>query len=66
MSFVVERMTDVSLYPKEQEPKNILNVKRGIISALIAPALDSHDNREMVRGTMVIVLYPQEHIHLQH
>lgn len=60
LSFVVERMTDVSLYPEEQEPKNILNVKRGIISALIAPALDSHDNREMAtihgkcKGSVVI------------
>ncbi|XP_041928257.1 apolipoprotein B-100 [Alosa sapidissima] len=47
LSFVVSKMTDVSLYPKEQEPKNILNVKRGIISALITPSMGWQDSREM-------------------
>lgn len=46
-------MGEVLVFPKEEEPKNILNVKRGIISALNIPSMDSQKNREMVRGTMM-------------
>lgn len=31
---------DVKLYPEEDEPINILNIKRGIVSALMVPDID--------------------------
>uniref|UniRef100_A0A8C5G644 Apolipoprotein B-100-like n=1 Tax=Gouania willdenowi TaxID=441366 RepID=A0A8C5G644_GOUWI len=43
----VEGQSDVKLYPEEDEPVNILNIKRGIISALIVPSLDEDRNKEM-------------------
>ncbi|XP_062378186.1 apolipoprotein B-100 [Sardina pilchardus] len=46
LSFTVEMKTEVSLYPSEEE-KNILNVKRGIISALLAPSMNAQDNKVM-------------------
>ncbi|KAM3931862.1 apolipoprotein B-100 [Leptodactylus fuscus] len=37
VSFSVQDGKRVVLYPKEEEPVNILNIKRGIISALLVP-----------------------------
>ncbi|XP_056150457.1 apolipoprotein B-100-like [Lampris incognitus] len=47
LKFMVEGQTDVKLFPEEDEPVNILNVKRGIISALVVPAMEEERNREM-------------------
>ncbi|XP_056420267.1 apolipoprotein B-100 isoform X2 [Hyla sarda] len=37
VNFSVQLGKQVILYPKEEEPVNILNIKRGIISALLVP-----------------------------
>ncbi|XP_066530178.1 apolipoprotein B-100 [Hoplias malabaricus] len=47
LNFMVERVTDVSLFPEKDEPENILNIKRGIISALLAPVPEEEHNIKM-------------------
>ncbi|XP_030645296.1 apolipoprotein B-100 [Chanos chanos] len=47
LNFFVEDVTTVSIFPEKDEPENILNVKRGIISALLVPVMEEHDNRKM-------------------
>ncbi len=49
LNFVVEQVTSVSIYPEKDEPENILNIKRGIISALLMPVLEEEHNEKMVR-----------------
>uniref|UniRef100_A0A3Q3GHJ2 Vitellogenin domain-containing protein n=1 Tax=Kryptolebias marmoratus TaxID=37003 RepID=A0A3Q3GHJ2_KRYMA len=44
----VEGRSDVKLFPEDDEPTSILNVKRGIVSALLVPDLDEEKNAEMV------------------
>ncbi|KAM4600709.1 apolipoprotein B-100-like [Polymixia lowei] len=55
LKIVVEGQTDVKLFPEEDEPVKILNVKRGIVSALIVPVMEEERNREMatVHGVCV-------------
>uniref|UniRef100_A0A3B5BD93 Apolipoprotein B-100-like n=1 Tax=Stegastes partitus TaxID=144197 RepID=A0A3B5BD93_9TELE len=40
LKFSVEGVTNVELYPETDEPVNILNIKRGIVSALLVPILE--------------------------
>ncbi|XP_056122383.1 apolipoprotein B-100 [Rhinichthys klamathensis goyatoka] len=47
LNFVVEQVTSVSIYPEKDEPENILNIKRGIISALLVPVLEGEHNKKM-------------------
>ncbi|KAL0965051.1 hypothetical protein UPYG_G00276130 [Umbra pygmaea] len=47
LKFVVEGAYDVKLYPEEDESKTILNIKRGIISALAVPLLEEDNNKKM-------------------
>uniref|UniRef100_A0A3B1IGJ9 Apolipoprotein B n=1 Tax=Astyanax mexicanus TaxID=7994 RepID=A0A3B1IGJ9_ASTMX len=47
LNFVVEQVTEVSVFPKEDEPENILNIKRGIISALLSPVMEEEHNKKM-------------------
>ncbi|XP_067311333.1 apolipoprotein B-100 isoform X2 [Pseudorasbora parva] len=47
LNFVVEQVTSVSIYPEKDEPENILNIKRGIISALLVPVLEEEHNNKM-------------------
>lgn len=47
MRFVVEGETGVTLYPEGDET-NILNFKRGIISALIVPVMEKEQSKDMV------------------
>uniref|UniRef100_A0A8C1G4P6 Apolipoprotein B-100-like n=1 Tax=Cyprinus carpio TaxID=7962 RepID=A0A8C1G4P6_CYPCA len=47
LNFVVEQVTSVSIYPEKDEPENILNIKRGIISALLVPVLEKEHNEKM-------------------
>ncbi|XP_073682716.1 apolipoprotein B-100 [Garra rufa] len=47
LNFVVEQVTSVSIYPEKDEPENILNIKRGIISALLVPVLEEELNERM-------------------
>ncbi|KAM9354956.1 apolipoprotein B-100-like [Pholidichthys leucotaenia] len=47
LKITVEGQTDVKLYPEGDEPINILNVKRGIVSALMVPATEEEKNKEM-------------------
>uniref|UniRef100_A0AAX7U3W8 Vitellogenin domain-containing protein n=1 Tax=Astatotilapia calliptera TaxID=8154 RepID=A0AAX7U3W8_ASTCA len=42
-----EGQTDVRLYPEDNEPVNILNIKRGIVSALMVPVMEEEKNNEM-------------------
>ncbi|XP_019909282.2 apolipoprotein B-100 isoform X2 [Esox lucius] len=47
LRFVVDGANNVKLYPEGDEPTKILNVKRGIISALAVPLLEEEKNRKM-------------------
>ncbi|KAM9355030.1 apolipoprotein B-100 [Pholidichthys leucotaenia] len=40
LKFTVGDVAIVQLYPKEDEPVNIVNIKRGIISALMVPVIE--------------------------
>lgn len=48
LKFTIEDTTNVQLYPEEEEPVNILNIKRGIISALMAPVIEEEQSSLMV------------------
>ncbi|KAJ8377729.1 hypothetical protein AAFF_G00254020 [Aldrovandia affinis] len=47
LKLTVEGESKVSLFPEEDEPVNILNIKRGIISALLVPVLEEESNMKM-------------------
>ncbi|CAJ1074177.1 apolipoprotein B-100 [Xyrichtys novacula] len=47
LKFSVEDFTAVDLFPETEELVNILNIKRGIISALMVPLLEDNQNRLM-------------------
>uniref|UniRef100_A0A3B3XCX2 Vitellogenin domain-containing protein n=1 Tax=Poecilia mexicana TaxID=48701 RepID=A0A3B3XCX2_9TELE len=47
LKFVVEGEYDVKLFPADGETTNILNFKRGIVSALAVPLLEEEKNRNM-------------------
>ncbi|KAK2856130.1 hypothetical protein Q5P01_004865 [Channa striata] len=47
LKITVEGQTSVKLYPEEDEPVNILNVKRGIFSALMVPVVEEDMNKQM-------------------
>lgn len=48
LKFTVEGDDEVKLFPEDDELINILNIKRGIISALAVPVLEEDRNKEMV------------------
>lgn len=50
LKVMVEGQTGVKLFPEEDETTTILNIKRGIVSALIVPALEEEKNKDMVRA----------------
>ncbi|XP_059209033.1 apolipoprotein B-100 isoform X2 [Centropristis striata] len=47
LKFSVEDVTRVQLYPEPDEPVNILNMKRGIISALMVPIREDEEKSLM-------------------
>ncbi|KAF7647784.1 hypothetical protein LDENG_00166420, partial [Lucifuga dentata] len=47
LKVVVEGEYDVKLYPEEDETTTILNIKRGIISALAVPLMEEDKNKNM-------------------
>ncbi|XP_069573252.1 apolipoprotein B-100-like [Brachyistius frenatus] len=47
LKIVIKGQTDVKLYPEDDEPLNILNIKKGIVSALMVPVLEEERNKEM-------------------
>ncbi|KAI5616809.1 apolipoprotein B-100, partial [Silurus asotus] len=47
LNFVVEQVVKVSIYPEKDEPENIVNIKKGIISALLVPVIEEEHNRIM-------------------
>ncbi|XP_068199369.1 apolipoprotein B-100-like [Antennarius striatus] len=47
LKFTVEGLTDVKVFPEDDEPINILNIKRGIISALIVPVMEEEKRKMM-------------------
>ncbi|CAL8392229.1 unnamed protein product [Arctogadus glacialis] len=47
LMFTVDIENAVSLFPEEGEPKSILNAKRGIVSALMVPAMEEDKSRGM-------------------
>ncbi|XP_052442426.1 apolipoprotein B-100 isoform X2 [Carassius gibelio] len=47
LKFTVEGDDQIKLFPEEGELINILNIKRGIISALAVPVLEEDGNKEM-------------------
>ncbi|KAJ8274954.1 hypothetical protein COCON_G00095790 [Conger conger] len=48
LKLTVESESRVSLFPEEDEPINILNIKRGIMSALLVPVLEEEKIKNMV------------------
>lgn len=52
MKFTVEGDDDIQLFPEDDEPVNILNIKRGLISALAVPVLEEDRNRIMVSHSL--------------
>ena len=55
LKVVVEGVYDVRVYPEDGETTTILNVKRGIISALAVPLVDEDQNKNMV---CLFLVYP--------
>ncbi|KAK5884319.1 hypothetical protein CesoFtcFv8_018155 [Champsocephalus esox] len=47
LKITVEGHLRVQLYPEDDEPVNILNIKRGIVSALIVPVMEEEKNKQM-------------------
>nr|XP_046228823.1 apolipoprotein B-100-like [Scatophagus argus] len=47
LKVAVEEQTSVKLYPEDDEPVNILNIKRGIVSALLVPVMEEENNKKM-------------------
>ncbi|XP_031693822.1 apolipoprotein B-100, partial [Oncorhynchus kisutch] len=47
LKVVVEGVYDVKLYPEEDESVTILNIKKGIVSALAVPLLEEENNKKM-------------------
>lgn len=54
LKVVVDGMYNVKLYPEDGETTTILNVKRGIISALAVPLLEGDRNKNMVNKTNTV------------
>uniref|UniRef100_A0A3Q3AEQ2 Vitellogenin domain-containing protein n=1 Tax=Kryptolebias marmoratus TaxID=37003 RepID=A0A3Q3AEQ2_KRYMA len=50
--FHVESDVRVQVYPKTDEPVNILNIKRGIVSAFMVPMVEEDQSRLMVSSTV--------------
>lgn len=51
LKITVEGEADVKLYPEGDEPVNILNIKRGIVSALMVPMVEEEMTKNMVSPT---------------
>ncbi|XP_051954733.1 apolipoprotein Bb, tandem duplicate 1 [Xyrauchen texanus] len=47
LKFTVEEDNEIKLFPEDDEPVNILNIKRGLISALAVPVLEEDRNNKM-------------------
>ncbi|MCJ8743816.1 hypothetical protein PDJAM_G00098600, partial [Pangasius djambal] len=47
LKVIVESDNDIKLFPEDDELINILNIKRGIISALAVPVLQEEKNKKM-------------------
>ncbi|XP_070843273.1 apolipoprotein B-100-like [Chaetodon trifascialis] len=47
LKIAVGGQTQVELFPEDDEPVNILNIKRGIVSALLVPVMEEERNKEM-------------------
>ncbi|XP_062407569.1 apolipoprotein B-100-like [Sardina pilchardus] len=47
LKVAVKGETEVKLFPEQDEPTNILNIKRGIVSALMVPSLEEDKNNNM-------------------
>ncbi|XP_037606933.1 apolipoprotein B-100-like [Sebastes umbrosus] len=47
LKITVEGHLSVRLFPEDDEPVNILNIKRGIVSALIVPVMEEEKNKQM-------------------
>ncbi|XP_067470643.1 apolipoprotein B-100 [Thunnus thynnus] len=47
LRFSVEQATSVQLYPEVDEPVNVLNIKRGIVSALMVPVMEDEQSSRM-------------------
>lgn len=54
LKVIVEGDNDIKLFPEDDELINILNIKRGIISALAVPVLQEDKNKKMVSSDLKI------------
>lgn len=57
LKIAVEGQVHVKLYPEDDEPVNILNIKRGIVSALIVPMMEEEKNKNMVASLITLSSY---------
>lgn len=48
LKFTVDGQNQVKLYPEDNEPTNILNIKRGVVSSLMVPVMEEDKNDNMV------------------
>lgn len=60
LKFSIQDGTKVKLYPEKDEPLNVLNLKRGIISALLVPTetVESVQTISMVGVLKIFTLFP--------
>lgn len=60
LKFSLQDGTKVKLYPEKDEPLNVLNLKRGIISALIVPTetVENVKTISMVGVLKAFTLFP--------
>lgn len=54
LKVVVDGMYGVKLYPEDGEKTTILNIKRGIISALAVPLMEGDRDKNMVHKTRAV------------
>lgn len=54
LKFTVGDEADVQLFPEPEEPVNILNIKRGIISALLVPLSEEEGEEEKEQSSTMV------------
>lgn len=54
LKFTVDEKNNIKLFPEDDEPIDILNIKRGLISALAVPVLEEEQNKRMVSHSVLM------------
>lgn len=61
LKVTVEGEADVKLYPEDDEPVNILNIKRGIVSALMVPMIEEEMTKNTVSNNPIVLFSHSNH-----